>query len=152
MVDVHPQMRELEAAIGAFIGDPNESELVILEPDSHSQIKLEREAGGKRRKSPPQPYMHFELTPDQAVRADVARSIGFKPAGERLGFWQERHNRPFPLFRKPVGEARQAAADCVRIMAEVFEVGDCPWLWVSPVDDPDQWPDPLPRPEVWPPP
>ena len=149
----HPQLRELEQRIAYFIENPQFEECVVIEPESQSMVRFKIPLKSMRgfRSVKYGRVMEVELTPDEAVREDVLLKIGFEASGRRKGNFEGERNCVFPHFTKSTKEARQAARDVVRVMEDVFLLGDEPWLWTFHLDDPDQWPDPLPKPDPWPP-
>jgi hypothetical protein len=149
----HPQRVELEQRIGWFIANPQFELCVVVEPVSQSIIRLAIPHDSKRGFRSPKlgRIMQVELTPDEAVREEVLLKIGFESAGRRKGNWQGERNCIFPHYTKLAMHGRRASQDVLRVMQDVFLLGDCAWLWTFHVDDPDQWPDPLPRPDPWPP-
>lgn len=148
----HPQLIEIERRIAWFLANPQFEQCVIVEPESQSMVRLHIPLKTLRgfRSEKFGRVMEVELTPDEAVREDIMLKIGFVSAGERKGTFDGVRNSVFPKFTKPTTSARQAAKDVLRVMQEVFQIGDA-WLWTFEVDDPNQWPDPLPKPVPWPP-
>jgi len=149
----HPQLVMLEQRIGYFVAHPEYELCVVVEPESQSIVRFHIPLKSKRgyRSADQGRIMEVELTPDEAVRADILLKMGFEASGRRKRTWQGEHNRIFPHFTKKITHGKRTASDVIRIMQEVFEVGETPWLWTFEIDDPNQWPDPLPRPEIWPP-
>ena len=149
----HPQLAELEQRIAWFIDHPEFEQCVVVEPESQSIVHFHIPLRSRRSFREPRlgRIMEVELTPDEAVREDVLLKIGFEEAGQRKGTFEGTRNCVFPRFTKPAMKAKLAARDVIRVMEEVFLVGDGAWLWTFHVNDPNQWPDPLPKPNPWPP-
>ena len=149
----HPQLAELEQRIAWFIENPKQELCVIVEPETQSIVRFRIPLKSMRgfRSAKLGRLMDVELTPEEAEREDVLLAIGFERIGERKANFDGLRNQVFPRFSKPTTSAKEAARDVLRIMEEVFRVGEAAWLWTFHVDDPDQWPDPLPKPHPWPP-
>lgn len=149
----HPQRIELEQRIAWFLANPKHELCVVVEPESQSIVRFHiplKTLRGYRDEKYGR-IMEVELTPDEVERGEpVLTKLGFEHVGDRKGTFDGLRNQVFPRFEKPTTHARNAAGDVLRIMDEVFGVGDA-WLWTFHVDDPDQWPDPLPKPDPWPP-
>ncbi len=150
----HPQLAELERQIAWFIAHPEFDRCVVAEPESASMIWFDLPLKSKRgfRSASLGRIMHVELTPDEAVREELMLKIGFEPDGRRKGNYDGLRNQIFPHYAKPAMHAKQAASDVIRVMTEVFALGEEPWLWTFNSEDADEWPNPLPKPAVWPPP
>lgn len=148
----HPQLAELERRIAWFIDHPEYEQCVVVEPESQSIVRFHIPLKSMRgyRSEKYGRIMEVELTPDEAVREEVMRKIGFEKSGQRKGTFNGERNCVFPRFTKQAMKPKQAAKDVLRVMEDVFQVGHA-WLWTFHVDDPNQWPDPLPKPEKWPP-
>jgi hypothetical protein len=149
----HPQRVELETRISWFIAHPEHELCVVVEPESQSIVRFYIPLHTKRgfRDAKLGRIMKVELTPDEVEREPILLKMGFENSGRRKGNWQGERNCIFPHYTKQADHGRKAAAEVIRIMQEVFLLGDTPWLWTFHTDDPDQWPDPLPKPDPWPP-
>jgi hypothetical protein len=149
----HPQLAELEQRIAWFIDHPEFEQCVVVEPESQSIVRFHIPLKSLRgfRSAKLGRVMEVELTPAEAIREDVMLKIGFERSGQRKGTFNDKRNRVFPQFTKEAKRAKDAARDVLRVMEEVFLLGESPWLWTFQIDDPNQWPDPLPKPKVWPP-
>ena len=149
----HPQLIEIEQRIAWFLANPKFELCVIVEPESQSIVRFHIPTKSLRgyRDEKYGRRMAVELTPDEAVAGEaILTKMGFEQVGQRKGTFDGARNQVFPQFEKQTTTARVAARDVLKVMDEVFGVGDA-WLWTFHVDDPDQWPDPLPKPAVWPP-
>jgi hypothetical protein len=149
----HPQLPELEQRIAWFLDNPQFEQCVVVEPESQSIVRFHIPLKSKRGFREPKlgRIMEVELTPAEVEREDVLLRIGFEEAGQRKGTFDGERNCVFPRFTRPAMKAKVAAGEVVRVMEEVFLVGEGAWLWTFHIDDPDQWPDPLPKPRRWPP-
>lgn len=148
----HPQLAEIEKRIAWFIEHPQHELCVIVEPDSQSIIRFHIPLKALRgyRHANQGRIMEVELTPAEAEREETMLKIGFARSGQRKGTFDGERNQVFPLFTKQTTNAKRAAKDVLRVMQEVYLIGDA-WLWTFHMDDPNQWPDPLPKPVPWPP-
>ena len=149
----HPQLAHLEQRIAYFLANPQFEQCVVVEPLSQSIVRFHIPLKSKRgfRSVHLGRIMEVKLTPEEAIREDEMYTNGFKSSGQRKGTFDGERNCIFPQFTKETKNAKEAALDVVRVMRDVFLLGDSPWLWTFHVDDPNQWPDPLPKPDLWPP-
>src|ERR1700710_1790946 len=101
----HPQLAELEQRIAWFLAHPEFEQCVVVEPESQSVVRFNIPLKSLRgyRAAHLGRSMEGELTPDEAIREDVMRKIGFELSGRRKGNFNGERNCVFPQFSKQAG-------------------------------------------------
>lgn len=151
---MHPQRQELIEKLKGFLKEDEDPYLVVHDPESLSQVdfvSVGRDAATGKVAG----EMRVVIVRDAEVREQRALRLGL-PAPDvrevtiRFGPNVGQVVR-YKEYRVQVGDIEQAAALCLAVMKDVFDVDPTTWLWITDVRY-DDWPAPLPKPNVWPPP